>query len=174
MAQLEVNGVVVPCPSVSPNSAARPAGVIPWVIVLHSTGGSFKGAHSWLMHRGSGVSAHLLVGRPDKQGAVPAVQLVPFERQAWHAGVSVYRKLRYVNQFSIGIEMEHLDGKQDWPAAQVTKVAQICAALMEKFPKITVDAVVGHASICDPPGRKVDPEGFPWLEFRAELRALLK
>ena len=51
------------------------------------------------------VSAHLVIG-PD--GSV--IQLVPFDRIAWHAGESNWEGKRWLNRFSIGIEMVN-DGK---------------------------------------------------------------
>ena len=50
------------------------------------------------------VSAHLFVGRA---GAV--TQFVPFDRRAWHAGVSRCRGRTDCNDFSIGIELEGTD-----------------------------------------------------------------
>lgn len=47
------------------------------------------------------VSAHLLIRR---NGA--CVQFVPFNKRAWHAGVSCFQGRENCNDFSIGIELE--------------------------------------------------------------------
>lgn len=155
----------MPVPMVpSPNHSPRPAGVRPAVIVLHSTEGAYAGALRWLCHPASGASAHFLVARDGT-----AAQLVPLDRQAWHAGVSSWRERPHVNRCSIGIEMEHLDGKQDWPEAQLDAVAEICRWLMARY-GLPYEAIVGHAEVARPRGRKVDPVGFPWEDFRRRLR----
>jgi N-acetylmuramoyl-L-alanine amidase len=159
MTQLTVAGTVVPFVA-SPNHAARPKGLAPEVLVLHSTECGFGVAQRWLCARESEVSAHFLVARDGR-----IVQLVPLERTAWHAGVSRWRNRERVNGFSIGIEMEHLDGIQDWPARQVAAVAALCRVLMARY-RIPVDAIVSHAEIARPLGRKVDPVGFPWARLR--------
>jgi len=46
------------------------------------------------------VSAHLIIGR---QGEI--MQLVPFNRVAWHAGKSAWQGLENLNQYAIGIEL---------------------------------------------------------------------
>ncbi len=48
------------------------------------------------------VSAHVVVGR---QGDV--TQLVPFDRVAWHAGVSRWGERESLNQYSLGIEIDN-------------------------------------------------------------------
>ena len=49
---------------------------------------------------GLAVSAHVVI---DREGAM--VQYVPFDRRAWHAGISVYDDRERCNDFSIGIEL---------------------------------------------------------------------
>ncbi|MGQ7114242.1 N-acetylmuramoyl-L-alanine amidase, partial [Escherichia sp. TWPC-MK] len=47
------------------------------------------------------VSAHCLIRRDGE-----IVQYVPFDKRAWHAGVSQYQGRERCNDFSIGIELE--------------------------------------------------------------------
>jgi len=58
----------------------------------------------YLRKSDSGVSAHLIIGR---DGSI--TQLVPFNTQAWHAGISGYKfkkqQYNYLNNYSIGIEL---------------------------------------------------------------------
>ena len=144
----------------SPNHRARPRGTKPTVIVLHSTACAYRVAVRWLRDPASQVSAHFVVGRDGR-----IVQLVPLARAAWHAGVSEWRGRPHVNNYSIGIEMEHFDGRQDWPEAQVQAVAALCRGLMQRY-RIPVEHIVSHAEIARPHGRKVDPVGFPWERLR--------
>ena len=47
------------------------------------------------------VSSHLLIKR---DGSI--TQFVPFNKKAWHAGVSIFKEREDCNDFSIGIELE--------------------------------------------------------------------
>ncbi|MEO2267161.1 1,6-anhydro-N-acetylmuramyl-L-alanine amidase AmpD [Pseudoalteromonas sp. YIC-656] len=104
------------------------------------------------------VSAHCLI---DRQGKVR--QYVPFDKRAWHAGVSSYSGRERCNDFSIGIELEGTD-KLPYTEQQYLALAKLTQALMEMYPKITKERIVGHSDIA--PGRKTDPgEGFDWQHF---------
>lgn len=183
MSEITVNGKAVPFPAQSPNQLDR-AGNRPQLIVLHSTGGRFDGAVSWLKNPKSSASAHFVVSR---KGEI--VQLVPMSRAAWHAGKAEWNGNRHVNPLSIGIEMEHFDGKQDWPDVQLEAVARLCGAIIAKYPAIfppiikgdrtthdhiSLAHIVGHHEVATPRGRKVDPRDFPWATFRAKLAGYLE
>jgi N-acetylmuramoyl-L-alanine amidase len=86
-------------------------------IVIHSTEGqSAQAAVEWLTVKKSRVSSHLVIGR---DGAI--TQLVPFNIIAWHAGKSYWEGYKWLNNHSIGIELDNagkmtrIDGK--WVAA---------------------------------------------------------
>ena len=73
----------------------------PSLLIMHYTAAqSAKGAISWLCNPNAKASAHLVV---DLDGAV--TQLAPFNRVAWHAGKSVWKRRSNCNAFSIGIEL---------------------------------------------------------------------
>lgn len=148
----------------SPNRSRRQQGEVS-LIVLHSTEGNFEGAVSWLCNPQSQASAHYVV--PRNPQAKPILQLVPLEEKAWHAGRSQWRGRTGVNEFSVGIEMEHFDRREDWPQEQVEAVAWLCAQIMAHLGKEL--EVVGHADVAVPRGRKIDPWEFPWERFRREL-----
>ena len=138
----------------TPNRRARPAWARIRLIVLHSTGGSFASAISWLMSRASQVSAHYVVSRTGE-----VRKLAPLSDVTWHAGKAEWRGETRVNEVSIGVEMEHVDGCQDWPAAQVAAVARLIAGLRAVYGPLPVTS---HAYVARPRGRKQDPLGFPW------------
>lgn len=70
-------------------------------LVMHYTGGGYLDALNWMSASTSGVSAHILIGRDGQ-----LVQLVPFDMRAWHAGDSEYGPRKWLNNYSIGIELE--------------------------------------------------------------------
>jgi N-acetylmuramoyl-L-alanine amidase len=87
----------------SPNQSGPFEAGFPDTLVIHYTAGaSFDSAVRWLMNPKSKASAHLVVG---KQGEV--AQLVPFDRIAWHAGRSRWKKRSGLNRYSLGIEIDN-------------------------------------------------------------------
>src|SRR5512146_2902740 len=52
-------------------------------ICLHGTGGSFKGAMSWLLNPKSGVSASYIISK----GGLPVMLVNPAKRRAWANGI---------------------------------------------------------------------------------------
>ncbi|PHS71834.1 MAG: 1,6-anhydro-N-acetylmuramyl-L-alanine amidase AmpD [Cycloclasticus sp.] len=111
------------------------------------------------------VASHLLIRR---DGSI--TQYVPFHERAWHAGVSQYEGCDKCNDFSIGIELE---GSDDIPYTeeQYIELTNCCKALIETYPMISEDTIVGHCDVA--PGRKTDPgESFDWAKFRSLLSSL--
>lgn len=106
------------------------------------------------------VSAHFVICRSGK-----LLQFVSCDRRAWHAGVSQWRGRHNCNDYSIGIELEGLEGRR-FEAAQYTQLAALLRALARRY---TIDAVVGHEHIA--PQRKHDPgRGFDWARLAGALR----
>ena len=101
------------------------------------------------------VSGHLFI---DRRGA--AVQFVPFDRRAWHAGVSSYRGRSNCNDFAIGIELEGTD-QRAYTARQYARLIGAVRFLFNRYPQLSIEAIVGHNEIA--PGRKTDPgRAFDW------------
>lgn len=128
--------------------------MVPELIVVHYTASDgLQGTIDWLCKpQGSqSVSAHLVVART---GTV--WQLVPFNRSAYHAGVSEWEGRQYCNQFSVGIE--NMGWGKDWPEAQINANIGIMIALHKAYP---IKWIAGHSDVA--PGRKQDPGPiFPW------------
>lgn len=113
------------------------------------------------------VSAHCVIWR---DGGI--WQYVPFEQRAWHAGISRFDGREQCNDFSIGIELE---GTDDLPytTEQYTSLVSLTRWLMQQYPAITLDRIVGHEHIA--PERKTDPgPAFDWTLFRTMLRAAIQ
>lgn len=79
-------------------------GVIsPTIIVMHYTAGwTTKGDVATLSTSDRPASAHIVLGRDGE-----LVQIVPFNRKAWHAGPSRFNGRSNVNDDSIGIEISN-------------------------------------------------------------------
>ena len=165
---------------ISPNQDERPVDAKLDLLVIHNISlppGQYGGA--WIedlfLNRldtaahpyfagiaGLRVSAHLLIRRDGE-----LVQFVPFHRRAWHAGVSSYQGRTACNDYAIGIELE---GSDDEPFADVQyrRLAAVTQTLVQAYPDITPERIVGHSDIA--PGRKTDPGPFfDWARYRTDL-----
>ena len=154
----------------SPNFGPRPPRTQVELIVLHSIslppgqyGGDevhrlFTNSLDWNAHpyfqeiRGAEVSAHWLIRR---DGAL--WQYVSADDRAWHAGASHYLGRSNCNDFSVGIELEGIEGGLFDPP-QYETLTSLCAAIAARDP---IRALAGHEHIA--PDRKRDPgPGFDW------------
>ncbi len=110
--------------------------------------------------RGLEVSSHFVVRRDGE-----LLQFVSTDDRAWHAGASAWRGRADCNDYSIGIELEGLEGGPFEPA-QYTRLVALMKALAARYP---VRGVAGHEHVA--PGRKCDPgPGFDWPVLMAGLR----
>lgn len=157
----------------SPNFGPRPADAEITLVVLHSISlppGEYGGdaierlftntldcdAHPYYERlRGLQVSAHFVIRRDGE-----LLQFVSCDARAWHAGLSVWRGRENCNDWSIGIELEGLEGEV-FETAQYARLAQLLPALALAYP---LAEVTGHEHVA--PGRKRDPgAGFDWLRL---------
>ncbi len=167
----------------SPNADARPPGTDIDMLVLHGislppgeygsdaiealfTNRLDPSAHPYFESiAGLEVSAHLLIRRDGE-----VVQFVPFDRRAWHAGLSRFRERERCNDFSIGIELEGCDD-EPYSDEQYAKLVDVVAALLAAFPALSTRRIAAHSDIA--PGRKTDPgPAFDWLRLYDGLRNL--
>ncbi|NIP15665.1 MAG: 1,6-anhydro-N-acetylmuramyl-L-alanine amidase AmpD [Pseudomonadales bacterium] len=108
------------------------------------------------------VSAHVFI---DRTGRI--TQYVPFHRRAWHAGKSAWHGRPSCNDYAIGIELEGID-ELDYADAQYRALIEVSRALLDRYPRLSADAVVGHQEIA--PGRKTDPgPAFDWQRYLIAL-----
>jgi N-acetylmuramoyl-L-alanine amidase len=143
----------------SPNADARQEGGVIDHLVLHYTGmQTAAAAIERLRDPAAKVSAHYVV---DEDGTVYA--LVAERLRAWHAGVSFWRGVTGLNDWSIGIEIVnpgHEWGYRPFPPAQIAALLALCRGILARHP-IPACNVVGHSDIA--PDRKQDPgELFDW------------
>jgi len=154
----------------SPNFGPRPPGTRIDLVVVHSISlppGVYGGPHieqlftntlDWDAHpyfqqiRGLEVSAHFVIRRDGE-----LLQFVSCDDRAWHAGRSCFGGRENCNDYSIGIELEGLEGERFEPA-QYQVLARLLHALKRRYP---IEHVAGHEHVA--PGRKQDPgPGFDW------------
>jgi AmpD protein len=91
-------------------------------------------------------------------------QFVSCDDRAWHAGQSSYLGKDNCNDYSVGIELEGLEG-DSFDMAQYDSLSSLCAVLQQNYP---IAHLAGHEHIA--PGRKADPgEKFDWLHLRRAL-----
>ncbi|HJM15671.1 MAG TPA: 1,6-anhydro-N-acetylmuramyl-L-alanine amidase AmpD, partial [SAR86 cluster bacterium] len=83
------------------------------------------------------VSSHLFI---DREGLL--TQFVPFDKAAWHAGISEFKGRENCNEFSIGIELEGADDLE-YPSNQYKTLIEATKALMDHYPEIKLDNIVG-------------------------------
>lgn len=162
----------------SPNFGLRPVGCEVSLVVVHSISlppGKWGGdAVQRLFQnrldcdadpyfdglRGLQVSAHFFIRRSGR-----TLQFVSCDQRAWHAGVSRWRGREGCNDWSVGIELEGLEGLGFEPG-QYQSLARLIKVLRARYP---LQEIVGHEHIA--PGRKQDPGlGFDWRKLAAALR----
>jgi len=161
----------------SPNQGPRPEGTEISLALIHSIslppgeyGGDaierlFTNRLDWAAHpyyeriRGLEVSAHFVIRRSGE-----LLQFVSCDRRAWHAGVSSWRGRQNCNDYSVGIELEGLEGEA-FDAPQYHRLVRLLRALRDAYP---LAGVAGHEHVA--PGRKQDPgAGFDWPRLMARL-----
>ncbi|EOC0417881.1 1,6-anhydro-N-acetylmuramyl-L-alanine amidase AmpD [Cronobacter malonaticus] len=161
----------------SPHHDCRPEDEAPSLLVVHNISlppGEFGGPWIDALFAGTldsqahpyfagiahlRVSAHCLIRRDGE-----IVQYVPFNKRAWHAGVSCYQGRERCNDFSIGIELEGTD-VQPYTDAQYRQLAAVTRTLISLYPAMK-NHMTGHSDIA--PERKTDPgPAFDWTRFRA-------
>jgi len=163
--------------SPSPNFGPRPANTSVSLAVVHSIslppgeyGGDaverlFTNQLDWNAHpyyeriRGIAVSAHFFIRRDGEM-----VQFVSCNERAWHAGATSWRNRPDCNDYSIGIELEGLEG-ETFDGPQYDALTRVLVAAASRYP---LQQVVGHEHIA--PSRKIDPgPGFDWHALQAAL-----
>ena len=162
----------------SPNFGPRPEGTDVSLALIHSIslppghfGGDaierlFTNRLDWGAHpyyesiRGLRVSAHFLIRRDGR-----LMQFVSCDARAWHAGESSWRGQPDCNDYSIGIELEGLEG-EPFETAQYACLVKLLRGLARRYRSLLI---AGHEHVA--PSRKRDPgAGFDWSRLARALR----
>lgn len=147
--------------------AARPKGVGPTSIVIHTTNNAEPTSfifEATYLYDAKLLSAHYING---KAGEI--AEEVPPELEAWHAGLSL---AAWSNPHSIGIENVVSVGEH-WTQTQHNSLTWLCRHLMATY-AIPASMIETHRRIATPgPNkRKHDPEGWTdeaFYAWRADL-----
>jgi N-acetylmuramoyl-L-alanine amidase len=128
-------------------------------IIFHYTGMKKESdAINRLTSQVSKVSSHYMI---KNNGEI--LTLVPDLYIAWHAGVSSWKNYKFLNKYSIGIEINnpgHDYNYKNFNAKQINTIVKLTKFLINKY-KIKPSFILGHSDIS--PDRKKDPgEKFPW------------
>jgi len=108
------------------------------------------------------VSSHIVIKRTGE-----ILQFVPFNKRAWHAGISSYLGKENCNDYSIGIELEGTDDSE-FTDEQYNSLINLTSSLIRSYPNLSKDRLVGHSDIA--PGRKSDPGiFFDWKRFIVDV-----
>ena len=108
------------------------------------------------------VSSHILIKRSGE-----IIQFVPFNKKAWHAGLSSFRNDENCNEFSIGIELEGYHTEK-YTNYQYKSLIGVSKALFNNYKDLNKDNIVGHSDIS--PDRKEDPgKDFEWDYYLERL-----
>ena len=146
----------------SPHYNQRPADTKIWAIVVHATANSsLNGVITWFQNPQSMVSAHYNIG---KDGRI--VQTVRDKHRAWHAGVSIWKGVPDVNDYSLGIELVNKnDGVDPYPEAQYQALVALCKKLVAEY-DVKIEDIMGHKDIHQ---KKTDPAGFDLERLRRDV-----
>jgi N-acetylmuramoyl-L-alanine amidase len=149
----------------SPNHGPRRNGLLPRFVVLHYTGmRDGAAALDRLCCVDAQVSAHYVIDLDGK-----ALQLVPEDRRAWHAGAGTWLGLDDLNSRSIGVELVNR-GDRPFPAAQMWALSGLLGHLQGRWGIAPYD-VIGHSDMA--PDRKEDPgPRFDWRSLALQRLTL--
>ena len=128
-------------------------------IIFHYTGMKSEAkAIRRLTNEWSKVSCHYFV---KNNGTI--IQMVPDKYVAWHAGKSRWKRLKFLNKFSIGIEIQnkgHQHGYTNFKKVQIDSIINLSKVICKEN-NIKKKNILGHSDVSY--DRKNDPgEKFPW------------
>ena len=148
------------------NSKKRSVSKVKYMIFHYTGMKSEIGAIKKLTNKISKVSCHYFI---KENGEI--IRMIPDLYEAWHAGISFWKKDKLLNSKSIGIEVSnpgHNHGYKDFNKKQIKSIIKLTKFLKKKF-QIKKENILGHSDIA--PLRKKDPgEKFPWkLLYKNQL-----
>lgn len=129
----------------SPNKGGT---LIPKGIIFHSSYGSAEGSLSWIKNADSKVSYHTMIFPNGTR-----YNVVPYDRQAWHAGKSTFKGRSGCNQFMIGLSFEGDLYKRQLTDDEINSAVEIAVRLAKKY-NFGIDWITDHRTVS--PGRKED------------------
>jgi len=151
---IEIDSIIIHCISLPENEYNNDN-----VINLFLNKLNYKSHPSFTSLKNLRVSSHLFIKRTGE-----IIQFVPFDKRAWHAGVSKYKGRENFNDFSIGIEL-HGSISEQYTEKQYQALNYCISQLKELFPSIQDSNILGHNEISS--DRKYDPgPNFIWSKIK--------
>ena len=143
----------------SPNFDNRRKNIkIKYIIIHYTETKDLTDALKILCNPNKKVSSHFVI---DLDGAI--FRIVDENKRAWHAGVSFWKKDKYLNDVSLGIEIVN-DGKKKFTAFQIKNLVLLLQKLIKDY-GLSNQNILGHSDVA--PERKIDPGIlFPWEKLR--------
>jgi len=168
---------------ISPHFDLRPEDESPSLLVIHNISlppGKFGGPYIDQLFTGTlnpqddpffeqihqlRVAAHCLIRRDGE-----VVQYVPFDKRAWHAGVSSFQGRERCNDFSIGVELEGTDF-EPFTAEQYESLLRVTDLILIHYP-VEMQHITGHSD--NATGRKTAPgPHFDWHRYLDAVQHLV-
>ncbi|AKQ69744.1 Negative regulator of beta-lactamase expression [Myxococcus hansupus] len=160
----------------SPNFNARPSGMLPQMIIIHTCEGGYSGCVSWLSNSASGVSAHYVV---NETGSA-VTQLVRESSRAWHIAAAYQPSLnnntkpglggRSTNDFSVGIEHGGYASTTNFDTRMITSSAKLSCDITRghNIPRDRYH-IVAHGQL---QANRSDPGAhWPWTSYINQIRS---
>lgn len=147
--------------------------IVPKVIVMHDTEGNYHGSIDWtsrINNPSTGkrlyASYHCIIAR-DGQRTVTNLD----DNRAYHAGISSFKGMKSLNNFSIGVAFERSSYTEPLQIAAIESAVEYIVPLMKKW-NISIDMVTDHRTVS--PNRKKDLNPKEFAKFHAELKKHFK
>lgn len=147
--------------------------ITPRAIVMHDTEGNYSGSIDWtsrITNPSNGArlyaSYHCIVARDGRRTVTNRD-----DNRAYHAGVSSFKDMKSLNNFSIGVAFERSSYSEPLQTAAIESAIEYIAPLMKKW-SISIDMVTDHRTIA--PNRKKDLNPKEFAKFHEALKKHLK
>ncbi len=145
----------------------------PKAIVMHDTEGNYSGSIDWtsrVNNPSTGqrlyASYHCIIARDGRRTITNRD-----DNRAYHAGISSFKGMKSLNNFSIGVAFERSSYDEPLQLAAIESAIEYILPLMKKW-NISIDMVTDHRTIA--PNRKRDLCPKEFAKFHEALKKYFK
>ena len=147
--------------------------IAPKAIIMHDTEGNYSGSIDWtskINNPSTGerlyASYHCIIARDGRRTITNRD-----DNRAYHAGVSSFKGMTSLNNWSIGVAFERSSYTEPLQPAAIESAIEYIVPLMKKW-NITLDMVTDHRTIA--PNRKKDLNPKEFAKFYEALKKHFK